>query len=131
MAVSASEFKKAPTTSICSISRSNSAARATASFQVTFLHTPANVWSKSFPYFCLKPLTTHLALRFKILPSLSLLVLRTSFPGNTLQPFGSFERRIILQVLLYTRHRYSFLIAFFHSGQSGLFFASSIVWGSL
>jgi hypothetical protein len=37
MFVSAREFKKAPTTSICSISRSNSAARATASFQVTFL----------------------------------------------------------------------------------------------
>ena len=91
ISASAIEFRKALTTSICSISKSNRAARATTSFYITLLHTPANVWLKSFPYYYLSPLTTYLAFCFRILPSLSLLVFRISFPGSTLMPFRSFD----------------------------------------
>jgi len=85
------KFRKALAISIRLISKLNRAARATASFYVTLLYTPANIWLKSFPYYCLNPLITYLAFCFRILPSLSLLVFRISFPSSTLIPFSSFN----------------------------------------
>ena len=91
ISMSAVKFRKALTTSICLISRLNKAVRATASFYVIFLHTPANVWLQSFPYCCLNPLITYLAFYFRILLFLSLLVFKTSFFGSTLMFFNSFD----------------------------------------
>ena len=131
MFISAVEFKKALTISICLIFRSNKATNAIASFYMTFLHTPANVWSQSFLYYYLNPLTTYLAFYFKILLFLSLLVFKTSFFSSTLIPFNSFNHLKSFQVPLQVKPQYSFLITFFHSGQLGLNFASLIVLRSL